>query len=768
MENKPQAKWWDDMPTAPTKPIKNDSELSQKKFQTAKDKYEAMCSVYEQKKLQEHNGKWMRSLISSGTYSDKIKALALIIQSGPFNTYNYLVQLMGHCNKKNKDESELAIKATKELFQNYLLPKRNLFNFQHQNFEIATPYILAKYYFEHCVKQAFNQFIEILRRASMENVSKFKLNAIKCCSELAAAVVEQRGKLIGVVVNKLGDTSGNIVKKVNFYISELIKRYKDTINDIINSIRELIVRSNVNDVTVRRAMTCLNGVTYTKNEPERAENMMSLLIVYFTSVMKEENIKKMKKDEFDNRMIQSIIIGIRNCHKYCRSIKQIEDKLDDMYKIVRLIPLNRALECLSLLGEIDKSKRFTRIVYEKINDILTIPMNKQFIFLMIIKQHLMEQENLDLVASFVRKLLIQSLCATPSFICSVLSLVSELLNKFKLLRGMFDNNSNLDDEDEHYNDIEEDEDGKEFVRNETESTKVEFDIAKRSPEYSNAINTKCYEITLLLHHYHPVVRAFVSNLITNKPIRMNGEIWESISLKTLYNRFALKKLKKETPEDEENEDDDNKDEKHIVFDDDNKGKKGKKNAEEEKEHRIARENEIRLMVVNSEEFLDIKRESIPLECVFFYDYYTDKRVEKELETKKKKKDEDEEEMSVEDDSDGMSEDLEEDEGIIYEGMHKEIKDEVESEEDEKQMKEIAFEVGEEDIYMEEENDFEKTMKKTKTKSKKKDDSDEYDYDDIMDYGANELLGMENDQLENEEDMSIEEGNVIDEEDDAPE
>ena len=28
---------------------------------------------------------------------------------------------------------------------------------------------------------------------------------------------------------------------------------------------------------------------------------------------------------------------------------------------------------------------------------------------------------------------------------------------------------------------------------------------------------------------------------------------------------------------------------------------------------------------------------------------------------------------------------------------------------------------------------------------------EYDYDDIMDYGANELLGMENDQLENEED-----------------
>ena len=223
----------------------------------------------------------------------------------------------------------------------------------------------------------------------MENVAKFKLNAIKCCSELAAAVVEQRGKLIGVVVNKLGDTSGNVVKKVNFYIAELMKRYKDTINDIINSIRELITRSNVGDVTVRRAMTCLNGITYTKNDPERAENMMGLLLVYFTSIMKEENLKKIKKDEFDNRMIQSIIIGIRNCYKYCKDTKQIENKLDDMYKIVRMIPLNRALECLSLLEEIDHSKRFTRLLYEKVNDILTIPLNKQFIFLMIIKQYLL-------------------------------------------------------------------------------------------------------------------------------------------------------------------------------------------------------------------------------------------------------------------------------------------------------------------------------------------------------------------------------------------
>ena len=111
--DKPQTKWWDDMPTAPEHPIKNDIEISTKKFQTAKDKYESMCAIYEQKKLQEHNGKWMRSLISSGTFSDKIKALALIVQSGPFNTYNYLIQLMGHCNKKNKDESELAIRATK-------------------------------------------------------------------------------------------------------------------------------------------------------------------------------------------------------------------------------------------------------------------------------------------------------------------------------------------------------------------------------------------------------------------------------------------------------------------------------------------------------------------------------------------------------------------------------------------------------------------------------------------------------------------------------
>ncbi|EKE38012.1 hypothetical protein ENUP19_0161G0030 [Entamoeba nuttalli] len=715
-ENQP-APWWKDLPEE-IKPIKNDNEIAKKKFKQAKEKYEAMTSVYEQKKLAEHNGKWMRSLITTGTYNDKIKALALIVSSGPFNTYNYLVQLLGHCTKKNRDEAELAIRATKELFQQHLLPKRCLLNFQQQNFEIATPYILSKYYFEHLLKNSYAQFLEILKNASMGNVNKFKLTAIRCASELAASCPEQRYKAISLVVNKLGDLNGKVANKTDFYIQELLKRYKDTTEDIINAIRELIIRPNVNQITIRRGLTSLKNIQYSKNNPEQAEAMIKLLIVYFKSLYNQK--------EIDTRALQNVIIGMRKCINCCKNFKEIEEHLTDLYKIARTIPFTRALECVSLLNEIDRSKRCNRLIYEKVNEITELPSEKQFIFLNILRNNLLKEESIDVIASFIKKLLIKSLYSSPSFICSVLGIVSNMLIKYPILKGLFDNGELLDDDEEHYHDIDIDDSGNQIIKNEGEKSQHEFDWNKRDPAYTGAINTKCFEINFLLHHYHPTVRQLTQSLINGTPIHVNLELWESLSSKLLLDRFALKKLIKDQPHEEEEQTNDG----HISFD--------KKTVNKTKDEK----NDPRKMIVNSEEFIELKRDKIPSELLFFFDYYIDKHVEKGVAENKPTNNTQEEH---DDDSDGMSEDLEEDDDIIYNGK---VYVKKEEEPEEGNLEEIEFNVSKENINNEE-----------------KSEEDEYDYEDIMDHETNELLGLDDDQID-EGDMSIEEGNVIDEEDDV--
>ncbi|KAL7719248.1 CCAAT-binding factor domain-containing protein [Entamoeba marina] len=318
-----------------------------------------------------------------------------------------------------------------------------------------------------------------------------------------------------------------------------------------------------------------------------------------------------------------------------------------------------------------------------------------------VRNVLLEETEFDRIASFIKKMLAYSLMASPAFICAVLSILTEVIQKYPMLKGMFDNNHGLDDEEENYYDIDIDDDGKEVFRNKKDEIIFEYDIKKRDPLYSNAIKTKCFEINLLLNHYHPTVRSYTQALMNSTTVHMTQTIWKSLSLKTLLDRFALAKLVKETKE--------------------NLKANVKRNPH--------------LMVVNSDEFLEMKREKIPVDLLFFYDYYVDKHVEAGL------KEVDVNNIDDDVDSDGMSEDLEESDDVIYNGVTK--KDV--SEDDEK---EIDFDVAEENII---DNDMS--------------EDDEYDYDDIVE--AHQELLDDDGEIEID-DMSIDENNIIEEDDDVNE
>lgn len=709
MDTPPQKHWWDDLPEV-VEVKQNDIEEAKKKFQQAKEKYEAMTDVYEQKKLAEDNGKWMRSLISTGTFNDRIKALALIVQAGPFNTYGYLMQLLNHCQKKNKDEAELAIRATKELFQTYLMPPRVLYSFQQRDFTVATPFILTKYYFEHLIKNAYAQFIEILRKATMDQLEKFKVTIIKCASELVVTVPEQRSNMLSVVVNKMGDINGKTASKASYFVSEMLRKHEEVATDIIGAIRDVISRPNISATAVRRCLTALNSIKYSRKNPQQAEAMLSLLVVYFTSLFKEKNQ--------DVRALQNVIIGMRKCTQYCKNFDEARKHLNELYKLARTAPLTRSIECISMLSEIDSTKRFMRLLYERIDDIHSMTSAKQLFYISLIRKTLLSDTSYEVIASFIKRLLINALTEEPPFICGVLSIISELLAKHKLLRTLFSSGSAFDDDEEHYNDIEIDDEGNKTVLNAKEKATVEYDMRKRDPQYTGAVKCKCYELDVLVHHYHPMVRAFALALVKGRVVKMDAEVWNSLGSKRLLDRFALKKLVKEDAAAEKDG--------HKKFDDDTKQKAPT------------------LMVVNSDEFISLDRSDVPVDMRFFYDYYVDKHVEPGLRSV-----DDKEELN---DVDGMSEDLEEDDDVVYGiGLQKPADDD--------DGPALEFDVEADKVVKGE---------SAKPAATEEDLSEgEYDYNDIINHEGDELLGDEEEEVEDVSEMSIEEGNVIDEDDDVP-
>ena len=76
--------------------------------------------------------KWIREVAQSGTLSDKIAALALIIQESPLHNLHSLETLLNYCDQKREQRScQLALDALKDLFTHNILPDRHLNSIQY-------------------------------------------------------------------------------------------------------------------------------------------------------------------------------------------------------------------------------------------------------------------------------------------------------------------------------------------------------------------------------------------------------------------------------------------------------------------------------------------------------------------------------------------------------------------------------------------------------------------------------------------------------------
>lgn len=112
------------------------------------------------------NKDFVSTILKSGTVTDKVSALTLLIQESPVHTLTHLSHhlINGMAKKKSRREAILAIDSVKDLMISNLLPDRKLKYFIDQPLlsKKVRPMHLIVWYFEDCLKKAYYEFVKTL------------------------------------------------------------------------------------------------------------------------------------------------------------------------------------------------------------------------------------------------------------------------------------------------------------------------------------------------------------------------------------------------------------------------------------------------------------------------------------------------------------------------------------------------------------------------------------------------------------------------------
>ena len=158
--------------------------------------------------------KWMATVLRGGTMTDKVAAMALLIQQNPMVTLPTLDTLLNLAKKKSRRESQLAADSLFDLFQETLLPPdRELRRFGDHagaTAPAATAANLRFWLFEDLLKQRYRDFVTLMDSTLQDAMLHFKIATLKRAGNLASASPEMRRSLVTMIANRLGDVEKKV------------------------------------------------------------------------------------------------------------------------------------------------------------------------------------------------------------------------------------------------------------------------------------------------------------------------------------------------------------------------------------------------------------------------------------------------------------------------------------------------------------------------------------------------------------------------------
>ncbi|KAG5646796.1 hypothetical protein DXG03_002173 [Asterophora parasitica] len=709
---------------------------------------------------------FLSKIIQSGTLSDRLSALTLLVQSSPVHNTKALETLKGMAErgkgKGGRDESLKALRCIADWWVGGGAPDRKLKYFRDQplNHPAVTDEHLLIWYFEDRLKKYFFSILQILETLSLDPLPYVRTQSLTLIFGLLRDKPEQEQNLLRLLVNKLGDTEKALCSRASYHLLQLLQSHPSMKAVIVREIIALVLRptaptavtpslpastgkhirfTDVEDKPKSKSKPASNPgnkktggnahawyyATITFNQivltPGERDVALKLIDVYFEmfkellgedaeSVEDEEgaddvdgevvkdkkgrvkvrNVKGKKGkgkgkvteikgaagfaevEDAHSRLISAILTGVNRALPFAKIDAGdigLNKHIDTLFLITHTSTFNISLQALVLIQQITSSlststsasssstsksitDRYYRTLYESLHDIRLAASSKQAMYLnLLFKSIKADAGNTDgervtaIIRRFVQVLATGGGGATE-FIAGGLFLLGELFSTIPGLRALI--NEPLKPDAEPY------------------------DPRKRDPQYAHASSAPLWELTPLLHHYHPAVALHARQLLSSQPLTASADLSQN-TLSHFLDRFVYKNPKK------------NKETDNAAAVGKAKGASAMQPAASGIDGagvKLLKGEVEGASLMNDESFLRRKEKDVPVDQMFYHKFFSRKSEKEKAKAAKagKKKGEDSDEDSEAEDDEVEAADSDEGEDVA--GAQPAVDDEEDSDEEE--------------------------------------------------------------------------------------
>ncbi|KAJ7915545.1 CBF/Mak21 family-domain-containing protein [Mycena leptocephala] len=191
---------------------------------------------------------FLSKIIQSGTLSDRLSALTLLVQSSPLHNTKALETLKGMAErgkgKGGRDESLKALRCVVDWWVGGGAPDRKLKYMRDQplTHPSVTDQHLLLWYFEDWLKKYFFSILQILETLSLDPLPYVRTQALTLIFTLLRDKPEQEQNLLRLLVNKLGDTEKSICSRASHHLLQLLQSHPSMKSVIVREIIALVLR----------------------------------------------------------------------------------------------------------------------------------------------------------------------------------------------------------------------------------------------------------------------------------------------------------------------------------------------------------------------------------------------------------------------------------------------------------------------------------------------------------------------------------------------
>lgn len=385
------------------------------------------AAAYNANQASTSSQKFMSTIMTSGTLSDKVSALTLAVQESPVHNIKGFETLIGLSGKKSRGQAIAALGALVDLLGNGLvLPKdRRLRPFHSQPGLLGslhrdsmtkwsagqklpgrvTEAHLVMWAYEDWLKDAYFRIIQLLEVWCADEIEYSRSRALDFVFGLLRDKPEQEANLLRLLVNKLGDRDRKIASRASYLLLQLLNVHPGMKAIVIRTVElEVLLRPGQTLRTKYYAINTLNQTILSSKDPSIADTLVRIYFDMFVSLLRDGSLgalesvdiaggpnpggkdgKKIKKKKGDaapsandqdsaQKLVSSVLTGVNRAIPFTATDDStLEKHLDTLFRITHSSNFNTSVQALMLIQQLAVSKhltveRFYRTLYESLLD----------------------------------------------------------------------------------------------------------------------------------------------------------------------------------------------------------------------------------------------------------------------------------------------------------------------------------------------------------------------------------------------------------------